>query len=59
MSLNNVVYVPNDVVYVPKDSLQLLILKAYRASKSSLEALETLEAHLQSLNLKIKGKNIK
>ena len=45
MSLNNVVYVPNDVVYVPKASLQPLLLEAYRASKSSLEALEVLEAH--------------
>ena len=45
MSLNSVVYVPNDVAYVPKASLQLLLLNAYRVSKSSLEALETLEAH--------------
>lgn len=53
MSVNNGEYVPNDVVYVPKASLQPLLLKACRAPKSSLEA------HLQSLNLKIKGKNIK
>jgi hypothetical protein len=59
MSLNSVVNVPNGVVNVPKASLHPLLLKAHRASKSSLEALEVLEAHLQSLNLKIKGKNIK
>ena len=45
MSLNSVVNVPNDVVNVPKASLHPLLLKAHRASKSSLEALEVLEAH--------------
>ena len=35
----------NVTEFVPKAYLQPFCIKAYRASKSSLEALETLEAH--------------